>query len=144
MMRTPGNDENGGEGQMQDAVLRGEQEKSYRHALKSVNDARGNLHQTQAQFDNTAMDLQTKLDEKESKATEIRDSFVQFKCEIAIAAENSRTGKPIPRRIITQFEETEAAKDSEVERVRLKNINLKTQLRKLESTLREKEQVRLL
>ena len=57
------------------------------------------------------MDLQTRLDEKESKAIEIRDSFMQFKREIAKAAENTRTGKAIPRRIIRQFEETEEAKD---------------------------------
>merc|ERR1711998_153496 len=61
--------------------------------------------------------------------------------EIAKAAENSRTGKPIPKRIIGQFEATEAAKDQEVERSRLKNINLRTQLRKLEHQLRAKEQL---
>jgi hypothetical protein len=91
--------------------------------------------------DAQAMELQTRLDEKESRAQEIQKSFVEFKREIARAAENSRTGKPIPRRIIAQFEVTELAKDREVERVRLKNIHLKFQLKKLESKIKEKEQV---
>merc|ERR1711865_269535 len=56
-------------------------------------------------------------------------------------AENSRTGKPIPKKIIQQFEITEAKKDQDVEKVRLKNINLRTHLRKLEHQLRAKEQL---
>ena len=74
-------------------------------------------------------------------AHEIQKSFVEFKREIARAAENSRTGKPIPRAIIAQFEATEAAKDKEVEKVRLKNIHLKFQVRKLEGKIKEREQV---
>ena len=68
---------------------------------------------------------------------------MEFKREIARAAENSRTGKPIPRKIIQQFESTELAKDKEVEKVRLKNIHLKFQLRKMEGKIKEKEQVRV-
>lgn len=50
-------------------------------------------------------------------------------------------GKPIPRRIIKQFEATERAKDEEVEKVRLKHIHLRMQLRKLEAKLQDKEQL---
>ena len=48
----------------------------------------------------------------------------------------------ISRKMIMQFEQTEEMKDSEVERVRLKNINLRTQQKKKEASLREKEQVK--
>jgi hypothetical protein len=41
-----------------------------------------------------------------------------------------------------QFEATELAKDKEVEKVRFKNIHLQFQLRKVESQIKEKEQVR--
>jgi hypothetical protein len=37
--------------------------------------------------------------------------------QIARTAENSRTSKPIPKRIIAQFEAAEAAKDDEIEKV---------------------------
>lgn len=77
----------------------------------------------------------------QAKAQEIYESFVEFKREIAKVAENSRTGKPIPRRIIKQFELTEAAKDKDVEKVRLKNIHVRAQLRKLEARLKDKEQL---
>ena len=44
-------------------------------------------------------------------------------------------------KIISQFQIAESKKDEEVEKVRLKNINLRSQLRKLEQSLREKEQL---
>merc|ERR1719181_861443 len=93
------------------------------------------------EYDRGAFDLQTRLDEKEFKAKKISDSFREFKHEIALSAENSRTSKPIPKRIIAQFEELELRREAEVEKVRLRNINLRMILRKLESKLRAKEQL---
>ena len=81
------------------------------------------------------------MEEKEEKVESVREAFTNFKSEIAKAAENSRSGKPIPKKIIRQFEETELKKDEDVSKVRLRNINLKTQLKKLEGKLREKEQL---
>lgn len=95
----------------------------------------------QTQYDRIALDLQARLDEKESKVTEIQDSFLEFKREIAKNAENMRTGKPIPKRVIAQFEAADVKKDQEVEKVRLKNINLRTHLKKLEQQLHAKEQL---
>lgn len=58
-----------------------------------------------------------------------------------LKAENSRTAKGISRRLIKHFEQTEQNKDSELEKVRLRNISLKTTLRRLEKTLRSREQL---
>ncbi|CAM9680833.1 unnamed protein product [Choristocarpus tenellus] len=93
------------------------------------------------EYDKIAIELQTRLDEKEYKAREITNSFRDFKREIARTAENSRTGKAIPKGVITQFESTEAKKDEDIEKVRLKNINLRMNLKKLENNLRAKEQL---
>ncbi len=43
---------------------------------------------------------------------------MEFKREVARSAENTRTGKPIPKRTISQFEVAEVKKDQEVEKVR--------------------------
>ena len=118
-----------------------ENEKRYLDCLTSVHETSQQLRRAQAQYDRIAMDLQGRLDEKEYKANEISESFAEFKREVAKGAENSRTGKPIPRRVITQFEAAEAKKDQEIEKVRLKNINLRTHLKKLEQQLRAKEQL---
>lgn len=66
---------------------------------------------------------------------------MEFKREIAKAAENSRTGKRIPPSIIKQFEITESKKEQELMRVRLRHLTLRAQLRKLEQALRKKEQL---
>jgi hypothetical protein len=115
--------------------------KQYRESLQSVNDARDAVEREQAQYDEIALQLQDRLDEKEEKAENIRNSFATFKREIAIASENSRTGRPIPKKIIAKFEDTETEKDKDVSKVRLRNINLIMQLKKLEGKLREKEQL---
>ncbi|CAM9108645.1 unnamed protein product, partial [Phaeothamnion confervicola] len=64
-----------------------------------------------------------------------------FKRDIARNSENSRTGKPIPWRIVSAIEAAEAKKEADVEKVRLKNINLRLTLRKLEGQLSAKEQL---
>jgi histone deacetylase 6 len=56
-------------------------------------------------------------------------------------AENSRTGKGVSQRMIKQFEQAEAKKDEDLEKVRLRNISLRTTLRKMEKLLRSKEQL---
>ena len=79
-----------------------------------------------------AIDLQTRLDEKEYKANEISRSFRDFKRDIMVNSENSRTGKGMPRRTVEAFEASERKKDEDAERVRLKNINFRMSLKKLE------------
>jgi len=118
-----------------------EGEKQYSDALSAILDAKRRAASMKDEYDRTAFDLQTRLDEKEFKAKKISDSFREFKHEIALSAENSRTSKPIPRRIISQFEDLELRREAEVEKVRLKNINLRMTLRKLEASLRAKEQL---
>jgi hypothetical protein len=115
--------------------------KQYAASLRSIGDTMTRLSRDQAEHDREALELNARLEEKEEKVESVREAFTNFKTEIAKAAENSRSGKPIPRKIIRQFEETELRKDEDVSKVRLRNINLKTQLRKLEGKLREKEQL---
>lgn len=71
----------------------------------------------------------------------IKETFAHYRREISRQSLNSRTGKPIPVKIIQQFEETQTLKEEEVQRVRLKNIMLTAALKKLEAALREKEQL---
>jgi len=118
-----------------------EKERCYANSLNTCADAKETLQRTQDGFDTIAMSLQAKFQEKDTRAKEIRDSFAHFKREISKVAENTRTGKPIPGKIVAQFQEAELAKDAEMEKMRLKNINLRSMLRKLEGELHEKEKL---
>lgn len=44
--------------------------------------------------------------------------------QIARTAEHSRTGKAIPKRVISQFEAAEAKKDEDIEKVRKRELQL--------------------
>jgi len=81
------------------------------------------------------------LDDKELKATEIAEAFKDFKTETMAKAENSRTGLPISQRLIVQFDVQEKKKEDDLEKVRLRNISLRQTLKKLERTLKAKEQL---
>mmetsp|Transcript_1726 Transcript_1726/g.3299 ORF Transcript_1726/g.3299 Transcript_1726/m.3299 type:complete len:583 (+) Transcript_1726:5108-6856(+) len=118
-----------------------EMEKQYNDTLTSIVLGEEKLNNQKTEYDKIAIDLQTRLDEKECKANDISQAFRDFKREISRGSENSRTGKPMPKKVIKQFEEAEMKKDEEAERVRLKNINLKMTVKKLENQLRAKEQL---
>ncbi len=87
------------------------------------------------------MDLQNRLDGQETKASEIKASFEDFKMEIVRAAENSHSGNKIPNKVIAQFQSDTQRRDDEVERVRITDIKLRMQLRKLSQGLKQKEEL---
>lgn len=118
-----------------------EKEKQFSEILLHVVDARKKASQQQLEYDQLALDLQTRLDDREFKAGEIYESFRAFKKEILLKAENSRTSKPMSKRLIKQFEAAEAKREEDLERVRLRNISMRTQLKKMEKTLRAREQL---
>lgn len=128
-------------GRREDKSSASENTKRYLECLRSAHEVRAQTASAQAQYDKVALELQARLDDKEAKVSEVQDAFLEFKREVARSAENLRTGKPIPARVISQFEAAELKKDQEVEKVRLKHINLRTHLRKLEQQLHAKEQL---
>jgi len=118
-----------------------DQEQRYFKCLAQVNELKDELSRLNLQYDKTAMEMKKRFEDKEKKAKEIKDAFIEFKREIFKGAENSRTGKPIQLAVIKSFDESESAKDSEVEKMRLANINRRNMLRKLEHTLKQKEKL---
>jgi len=126
-------------GRREDKASASENAKRYLECLRGVHESKVQMVAAQSQYDKVA--LEPRLDEKEAKVTEIQDAFLEFKREVARNAENLRTGKPIAKRVIAQFEATELRKDQDVEKVRLKHINLRTHLKKLEQQLHAKEQL---
>ena len=57
----------------------GEKETQYLDTLTAIAEGRTKLLQHQSEYDQLALDLQSRLDDKEFKAEEIRDSLYQFK-----------------------------------------------------------------
>ena len=83
--------------------------------------------------------MQLRLDHKVAAAELVHQRFHSFKQEIALEAENSRSGRRIPEHQLQQIDAEEHAKDEELKTVRLKNIVHKHELARLESWLQSKE-----
>jgi len=111
------------------------------NVLNHVHSVRLKLRQQQVKAARMSDELKNQLEEKRAKAIECRDSFRDFKRQVARHAEYSRTGKKIPLKIIQEVEDFELDKDAEVEEVRGSNISLKNRLAKLEQALRKKDEL---
>jgi hypothetical protein len=85
-----------------------------------------------------ATEYQQKLEEKLAEVNEKAEDFWKYKRSVALSAENSRTGKTLPEKIVEQLEVTERKKENEVVAVRLENIKLRNKLRRQEQLLRQK------
>jgi hypothetical protein len=49
------------------------------------------------------------------QADDINRLFMQFKREISLTSENTRTGQPIPERIVDEFERMEVTSPSDLD-----------------------------
>jgi len=116
-------------------------EHKYQNVLLHVHQVRLKLRLQQVKAARMSEELKNQLEAKRQKAIECRDSFQEFKRQVARHAEYARTGKKIPEKIIQEVEEFELDKDAEVEEVRGSNISLKNRLAKLEQALRKKDEL---
>eukprot|EP00466_Bigelowiella_natans_P012245 jgi/Bigna1/46828/estExt_Genewise1.C_70175 len=82
-----------------------------------------------------------KLDLLDEKASSVNQAFKTFKREIAVDSVDQQTGKPLKFKRILAFESTEAAKDKEVEDVRLTNIHYVKRLAELVNQVRKNEEL---
>ena len=57
---------------------------------------------------------------------------------MAKAAENSKTGRPIPHKLLADYTKQEALKDAQLQKVRLRHLMLKAQLAKIEHRVKQK------
>merc|ERR1712176_1377624 len=116
-------------------------EHKYQNVLHTVHSVRLKLRLQQVKAARMSEELKNQLETKRQKAIECRDSFQEFKRQVARHAEYARTGKKIPEKIIQEVEEFELDKDAEVEEVRGSNTSLKNKIAKLEQQLRKKDEL---
>jgi hypothetical protein len=118
-----------------------EKERQYLKLLDHIAEIRERGAQEISDFTVLSSEMQRQLERKELKVNELQESLRDFKRKVCRSAQNSRTGDPIPRSLIQQFEAVEAQKDEDLEKVRLKNIHLNMNLQRLEAEVAKKEQL---
>ena len=90
-----------------------DKEATYEKILSMVDDMREELYKTEMENDESTMIRKEQRDAKDGEASTLEKEFADFKREVAKDAVNSRTGKPIPAKLIAHFEELEREKEGE-------------------------------
>ena len=85
--------------------------------------------------------LRAVLEETEIRIGELKRDAYEFKRDVVIGAENARTGKIMAERVAKYFEDKIRQVDGVIEKLRLKNSTLKSQIAKVEAQLAQKEEL---
>ncbi len=85
--------------------------------------------------------LRSVIEETAIRLTDLKKDAYEFKRDIVVGAENFRTGKTMAEKVVRYMEEKLRQKDAMVEKLKLKNQTLKTQLAKVDAQLRQKEEM---
>jgi len=85
--------------------------------------------------------LKSLIEEADIRIAELKKHAYEFKRDIVIGAEDPRTGKTMAEKVIRYMEDKLKEKDSAIEKLRLKNVTLKTLIQKVDSQLKQKEEM---
>ncbi|KAJ3174427.1 Coiled-coil domain-containing protein 96 [Geranomyces variabilis] len=113
----------------------------YTTSLSTLLSLRATLAAQNGVHSKSSGDYHTRLTQKRAEAAAKGDEFRLYKRTVALAAENSRTGKSVPAKVIEALEAAEERKEAEVVDVRLGNIKLRNRLKRSEGLLRQKEEL---
>jgi hypothetical protein len=86
-------------------------------------------------------DTQSMMEETDLRIAETKKDTYEFKRDIVVGAENFRTGKTVAEKMLRYMESVAYSKDAMIEKLRLKNVTLKSQIAKMEQQLQQKEEM---
>jgi hypothetical protein len=81
------------------------------------------------------------LEQIDLRISSMKREAYEFKRDVVVAGENPRTGRTISEKVIKYYEDQTRNKDGIVDKLRLKNQTLRAQLAKLETSLKQKDEV---
>ncbi len=85
--------------------------------------------------------LKAVLEETDIRIGELKRDTYEFKRNVVVGAENGRTGKIMAEKAARYFEDKLRNVDAVIEKLRLKNSTIKSQLTKVEAQLNQKQEV---
>ena len=101
---------------------------------KEINETKGN-------GEKLVDTLKSVIEETDMRVADLKKDAYEFKRDIVVGAENFRTGKTMAEKVIRYMEEKLRQKDSLIEKLKLKNSTIKSQIGKVDSQLRQKEEM---
>ncbi|CAM9206418.1 unnamed protein product [Discosporangium mesarthrocarpum] len=101
--------------------------------------AQKDLEDTKRNSEKLIDTLKAVLEETDIRIAELKKEAYEFKRDIVVGAENMRTGKTMAEKVVRYMEDKLRQRDAVTEKLRLKNATLKSQIQKVESQLRQKD-----
>eukprot|EP00949_MAST-11_sp_MAST-11-sp1_P004941 g4941.t1 len=99
------------------------------------------IDQTKGKSEKLIDTLKSVIEETEIRISDLKKDAYEFKRDIVIGAENFRTGKTMAEKVIRYMEEKLRQRDAQVEKLKLKNQTLRSQVQKVDAQLRQKEEM---
>ena len=118
-----------------------EQNANYLKNLEAIKSLVQNIERKKHENRTKIERMEASLGTLDRRAQTINQAFKTFKREIAAGSVNQQTGKQLKPKRTLALESAEAAKDKEVEGIRLTNIHHVNKLSKLISQVRKKEEL---
>lgn len=116
-------------------------DQKYDIAILVQEELSGDIEKNKKNFEKMIDTLRAVLEETEIRIIELKRDAYEFKRDVVVGAENTRTGKIMAERVTRYLEEKLKMKDSIIEKLRLKNATLKSQIHKVEKQLSQKEEI---
>jgi hypothetical protein len=85
--------------------------------------------------------LKSVIEETDIRVSDLKKDAYEFKRDIVVGAENFRTGKTMAEKVIRYMEEKLRQKEAMVRKLKSKNSTIKSQIAKVDSQLRQKEEM---
>jgi len=85
--------------------------------------------------------LRAVLEETDLRIAELKKDAYEFKRDIVVGAENFRNGKTMAEKVVKYMEDKLRQKDAIIEKLRLKNATIKSQIQKVNAQLKQKEEM---
>ena len=114
-------------------------EQKYEVASQEMEEVRDEIEATKGNSEKLLDSLRASMEETDVRISEIKKDAYEFKRDIVTGAENFRTGKTVAEKAVRYMEEKLRAKGAMAEKLRLKNMTLKSQIQKMEGQLQQKE-----
>ncbi|XP_037075828.1 coiled-coil domain-containing protein 113-like isoform X2 [Pollicipes pollicipes] len=106
--------------------------------LEELNEA---LQAQENQHERSLQNLRAVLEAADIRLKEIQNVSAAFEKDVIKGAVNPRSSRVMSEKVQRHFDELNKSRDALLEKLRLKNANMKTMTRKLETHMRQKEEM---
>ncbi|ORZ41679.1 hypothetical protein BCR44DRAFT_1011504 [Catenaria anguillulae PL171] len=110
-------------------------------ATRELEELRDELERRRGEWSRIVDNQRAELEEIDIGLAELKKDQYEFRRDIVHGALNERTGKVMAEKVVRYWEDRMRARDTTLEKIRLKNATLKTHKNKLMLQLRQKEEM---